>query len=238
MDEEELIVVACPSCNQRFRVRQQSAGRAVRCPHCSQAVNVPVSVGPPSQTPAQTPAQSPAQAPTPAAENFQLGPPTPQATAAAVVPEPQRSAAQVSPSSPPQPAFEPSSFGQPARPQAAPGPQQTEANPFQTPGVEIGPSSIGGLPARRRYPALQIIRTFYIVQAVLVVIGWAIYMVVSLIAASQIGAVSEWMWLSLMVTAGVAFAATLLVAIAEVIKLAIDVQSNTLSTARSLARGS
>jgi len=226
MDEDELIVVACPSCNQRFRVRQQSAGRAVRCPHCSQAVNVPVSVGPPAQMSA------------PAAENFQLGPPTPQSTAAAVVPEPQRSAAQVSPSSPPQPAFDPSSFVQPAQPQAAPGPQQTEANPFQAPGVEIGPSSIGGLPARRRYPALQIIRTFYIVQAVLVVIGWAIYMVVSLILASRIGAVQEWMWMAVMVTAGAAFAATLLVAIAEVIKLAIDVQSNTLSTARSLARGS
>ena len=226
MDEDELIVVACPSCNQRFRVRQQSAGRAVRCPHCSQAVNVPVSVSPPAQTPA------------PATENFQLGPPTPAATSAAVGPEPQRPATQLPPNSPSQPAFDPPSFGQPARPQAAPGPQQTEANPFQSPGVEIGPSSIGGLPARRRYPALQIIRTFYIVQAVLVVIGWAIYMVVSLIMASRIGAVQEWMWLALMVTAGVAFAATLLVAIAEVIKLAIDVQSNTLSTARSLARGS
>jgi predicted Zn finger-like uncharacterized protein len=215
MDEDELIVVSCPSCNQRFRVRQQSAGRAVRCPHCSQAVNVPVSVNPPSPTPA------------PAEENFQLGPPAPQAAVAAVVPEPQRPAAEVSPTSP----------GQPARPQAAAQPP-AEANPFQSPSVEIGPSSIGGLPAKRRYPALQIIRTFYLVLAALVVIGWAIYMVVSLILASRVGGVVAWMWMSMMVTAGVVFVATLLVAIAEVIKLAIDVQSNTLSTARSVAKGS
>ncbi len=37
------ITLGCPSCKKRFRARDESAGKRVKCPHCGAAVTVPLS---------------------------------------------------------------------------------------------------------------------------------------------------------------------------------------------------
>ena len=234
MDENELTVVSCPSCSQRFRVRSQSAGRAVKCPHCAQAVTVPISATAPKTQPAPQ-----------SQERFQLGPPTTQpnmsAAPASGAPTPVPHAATATSPTSAEPVFNPAAF-QPSQqaPQShaaelEPG-QQTDLNPFQSPTLEFAATPLGGLPAKRRYPALQIIRMVYLVMACLAVVGWAIYMAVTLVMAARIGAVGLWFFASLVPTASTAAAVTVMVAAAELIKLALDVQSNTLTTARNTSR--
>ena len=35
------ITLGCPSCGKRFRARDESAGKKVKCPYCQAAVQVP-----------------------------------------------------------------------------------------------------------------------------------------------------------------------------------------------------
>ena len=208
MSEDDLMVVSCPTCRQRFRVRPQSAGRAVKCPHCAQPVAVPHANESSPKTASPAPASPTAVAPSPSQAEFQLGPPTPRPTA--------KKAPQTQPTQAP---FDPQ--------------QQAEANPFQAPALDLTSASISGLPVKRRYPALQIIRMIYLVMACLVVLGWVLFMAGTLVIAAQAGAVGLWFRASLIPTVGAAVAATMLVAVAEMIKLALDVQANTLATARA-----
>ena len=67
------------------------------------------------------------------------------------------------------------------------------------------------------------------------VVGWALFMVFSLVMAARAGGVVAWLFASLMYTLWAAFSATMLVGIAEFIKLMLDIQSNTLTTARNTA---
>ena len=254
MSDEELMVVSCPTCNQRFRVRVQSAGRAVKCPHCAAAVSVPHASSPAASQGAQ--------------EGFQLGPPKNQ-------PPPQPAAAPHSPTRPfsaagatplPDPAtsadqphvtavpagvqtnIDPAAAGQPPSQMASrsaaqnqagtsdPYAKRTDPNPFSpSPSLELSTGTISGLPVRRRYPALQIIRVIYLVLAGLVAVGWALFMGFTLVLAAQAGAVVPWFFASLVPTGASAMTATMLVAIAEGIKLVLDIQSNTLVTARATA---
>ncbi len=248
MDENELMVVSCPSCGQRFRVRQQSAGRAVKCPHCGQTVNVPLAAGSQGQAAAPAPAApsqpaAPVQPPAPA-QPLPQQPSTSQPAAGAAptpapsAPAPAFAVAPAGRTSSQQPIFDPASFPQPSQPTAKTEtsqtePQQEAANPFQAPAFDVASTTASGLPARRRYPALQIIRALYLVMACLVVLGWVLYMAVTLVFAARAGAVGAWFLVSLIPTASAAVTATLLVAIAEGIKLALDIQSNTLTTARN-----
>jgi hypothetical protein len=57
----------------------------------------------------------------------------------------------------------------------------------------------------------------------------------TLVAAAKAGTVTKWFGDSIVITLSVAGAATLLVGTAEGIKLAFDIQSNTLATARNTA---
>ncbi len=233
MGEDDLMVVSCPSCTQRFRVRQQSAGRAVKCPHCEQAVQVPLL----SNAAVEPAARS--------QQGFQLGPPTPQSTAAAapMTPTPATSALGPTAAAVPGPVDDPASLQQPSqpalqtpatRPEPYP-PRQADPNPFQSPVPDLAPMSVSGLPAKRHYPALQIIRTIYLVMACLVVLGWVLFMAWTLVIAARAGAVGLWLGASIVPTASAATAATMLVAVAELIKLALDIQSNTLAAARNTA---
>ncbi len=248
MDERELIVVSCPSCTQRFRVRRQSAGRAVKCPHCAQAVSVPVSTS------------STAHSEATSQERFQLGPPpqptSPAAPASNVSTSPTAELSMPASSTPmpaAAPAFDPAAIQaapqspqpqasqpQASQPQASQPqrPAEPDPNPFQASALEFAPTSVGGLPIKRRYPALQIIRVIYLVMACFVLVGWAIYMATTLVIAARVGAVGVWFFASLIPTASAAAAATVMVAVAELIKLALDVQSNTLATARNTSNRS
>ena len=238
MDERELIVVSCPSCTQRFRVRRQSAGRAVKCPHCAQAVSVPVSTS------------STAHSEATSQERFQLGPPpqptSPAAPASNVSTSPTPELSMPASSTPmpaAAPAFDPAAIQaapQSPQPQASQPqrPAEPDPNPFQASALEFAPTSVGGLPIKRRYPALQIIRVIYLVMACFVVVGWAIYLATTLVIAARVGAVGLWFFASLIPTASAAAAATVMVAVAELIKLALDVQSNTLATARNTSNRS
>jgi hypothetical protein len=58
-------------------------------------------------------------------------------------------------------------------------------------------------------------------------------MAVTLVVASRAGAVGAWFLAALIPTASAAMGATLLVGIAEGIKLVVDIQSNTLIIARN-----
>ena len=73
----------------------------------------------------------------------------------------------------------------------------------------------------------------YLVMACLVASAWVLFMAGTLVIAAQSGAVGLWFRASLIPTVGAAVAATMLVAVAEMIKLALDVQANTLATARA-----
>src|SRR5215218_3038660 len=63
------ITLGCPSCGKRFRARDESAGKRVKCPFCQAAVPVPTSdearsAGAPTETvPAAPPAPVPAATP-------------------------------------------------------------------------------------------------------------------------------------------------------------------------------
>lgn len=141
------------------------------------------------------------------------------------------------------PAFDPAAIQaapQSPQPQASQPqrPAEPDPNPFQASALEFAPTSVGGLPIKRRYPALQIIRVIYLVMACFVVVGWAIYLATTLVIAARVGAVGLWFFASLIPTASAAAAATVMVAVAELIKLALDVQSNTLATARNTSNRS
>ncbi|MFM8275179.1 MAG: hypothetical protein ACKODX_23000 [Gemmata sp.] len=63
------ITLACPSCAKRFRARDESAGKKVKCPYCQAAVPVPSADGaaaPAAEPPPARPATPPAR-PSPAA---------------------------------------------------------------------------------------------------------------------------------------------------------------------------
>jgi hypothetical protein len=58
------ITLGCPSCGKRFRARDESAGKKVKCPYCQSAVQVP----PPEESAGEPPAPPPPAAPPARAE--------------------------------------------------------------------------------------------------------------------------------------------------------------------------
>jgi hypothetical protein len=54
------ITLGCPSCGKRFRARDESAGKRVKCPYCAAAVAVPTAEEAAAQSAASPPPQQPA----------------------------------------------------------------------------------------------------------------------------------------------------------------------------------
>ncbi|MFO0939867.1 MAG: hypothetical protein U0930_03790 [Pirellulales bacterium] len=95
------------------------------------------------------------------------------------------------------------------------------------------------LPIARRYIALTIVRYALIVLAVLEGLGWlimSVIMLIALAATSKAETAGASATIALLYVAGTFFGGAivccLLVAASELIKLAMDIQSNTLATAR------
>jgi len=79
------ITLGCPSCGKRFRARDESAGKRVKCPFCQAAVPVPTpeesaAAGAPTESLSAPVPQPPARKPAPSSPEFALppvDPPTP-----------------------------------------------------------------------------------------------------------------------------------------------------------------
>ncbi|MFO0795899.1 MAG: hypothetical protein U0804_00325 [Gemmataceae bacterium] len=79
------ITLGCPSCGKRFRARDESAGKRVKCPFCQAAVPVPTAeesaaAGAPTESLSASAPPPPARKPAPSSPEFSLppvDPPTP-----------------------------------------------------------------------------------------------------------------------------------------------------------------
>jgi hypothetical protein len=80
------ITLGCPSCGKRFRARDESAGKKVKCPYCQAAVQVPTSdeaasaSAPTAPLPPPDSGSMPAPAPRPVPASRPAPPPTPAAS--------------------------------------------------------------------------------------------------------------------------------------------------------------
>ena len=107
------ITLGCPSCAKRFRARDESAGKKVKCPYCQAAVDVPSAEEAATAAAPTVPLPPPDSGPLPLPPSRPLPPPTPKvATPAdwgALPGGPPRPTAMPAPLplSPPPPPFEP-----------------------------------------------------------------------------------------------------------------------------------
>lgn len=116
------------------------------------------------------------------------------------------------------------------------------ANPYMGPTIAAPIAKYtGNLPESRKYPALNVIRIVLLVLAVMIAIGWAITLLGSIVAIvltadQSTDAARGAAGMSFIYLAGSFFSGAimicLLVACSEMIKVVLDIQSNTLAAAR------
>lgn len=154
------ITLGCPSCGKRFRARDESAGKRVKCPYCQAAVPVPTaeesaSAGAPTDVVA--PAPVPGPSPFGGSGAGGMPPPRPTAPAAPPPPVPVSSADEwgagglqlTADQSPPPIVLQPASVSNPGP--AIPARPAVMARPEPLPD-DTGPTVARGRPDPRRRP--------------------------------------------------------------------------------------
>lgn len=212
-----MINFECPKCSKKIKAPEAAAGKRVPCPGCKATIVVP---GVPKPTP-------------------KLPPPPSDEDEFKLQPEPALKDLGLDAPAPPDP------FGKAFNTYAPPEPIEQASSPYMppmpTPKVSSGGSVEYQLPAKRKYIALTIVRYALLVLAVLVAIGW-LFMVLSVAIAvfansgkpniSQNVAIGGGLYLAITFFTG-AITCCMLVAASELIKLAMDVQENTLAAAHA-----
>ncbi|NND96794.1 MAG: hypothetical protein HKN47_05625 [Pirellulaceae bacterium] len=245
MNENDVFEVQCGTCNTDFRVKAKAAGKTIRCPHCQNPCELPT-----MQEIMAAQGIEPGAESNPAGDTAAAGAPNPAGPApagGAAKENPFQFAAAASGGSS-KPAGGLPDFGAKTGPTKKSGPAKKkqpakspakEPNPFEAPAATGTVSSTGtakGLPAKRVYPALQFMRTVYYGLACFVGLGWSLFIIGSLYVVVQMGGgYMAWAIQAFTTTIGTAVMMGTLIAFAEMIKLAMDVQDNTLATAHSTA---
>lgn len=213
--------ITCPKCNRKLKVPDDAHGRTLNCPACKSKIAIankpPKAVEPPPPAPAPKPPQKPLFDD----DDFNFKPAPP--------PTPQVSLDSIGLS---EPVSDP--IGR-----AFHNYDPTKDQPIsQNEPSRSLPSS--NLPTSRRYVALTIVRYALIILAILEGIGWLIAsasMVIALFMSSKADNAGATAFVAIMYVAatffGGAIVCCLLVAGSELIKLAMDIQSNTLEAARA-----
>jgi hypothetical protein len=223
-----MINFECPKCSKKIKAPEAAAGRRVPCPGCKAAIDVP-SVPTAAKQAAVIP-KPPAPKPTAKPRSF-------DDDDFKLQPEPGLKDLGLDASNPPDPFAKP--FNTYAPPEAT-----EQASPYMapmpTPKVSTGTVAFQ-LPSKRKYIALTIVRYALLVLAALVAIGWLFTVVTVLIAVLANSsnpdvrggvAIGGGMYLAITFFSG-AITCCMLVASSELIKLAMDVQENTLAAAHA-----
>lgn len=236
MESEQPIEVACQSCGFNLLVKRKGAGKTVKCPSCSSSVLVPFPVpSPPAPSP-----PAPIVPPASLVNVPQLGSPEDESLSWLNDIETNQ----------PSEALFTGGIGQAGRmPSAA-----TAANPAATstpmsvdnayvPTIKTsGGDSAIKLPSVRNYPVLVIYAKILRIIGYLILVLASIFVVVSLIVVlafsmrnsdSTGAALMTWMSGSFSVGLAAIITAGILIMNAELIELAMHIQSNTLATAHA-----
>jgi hypothetical protein len=128
------ITLGCPSCGKRFRARDESAGKRVKCPYCAAAVSVPTAEEAAAAGAPTAPLSPPSPPPPPPKPGPRSGPAAAPSGPASVA-TPEDWGAGAPPASPP-PAPNPFSGGDTTSAPPAPLPLPTRGKPAPKPAAK------------------------------------------------------------------------------------------------------
>ena len=236
METEQPIEVACQSCGFNLLVKRKGAGKTVKCPSCSSPVLVPF----PAPSPPDPSPPAPIAPPGLTAKPQLPGSPQDESLSwLNDIEDIQPNAATFA-----------RGFGQASRPPSAATPfaaavtsSPTSLDNAYVPTIKTsGGDSAIKLPSVRNYPVLVIYAKILRIIGYLILVLASIFVVVSLIVVlafsmrnsdSTGAALMTWMSGSFSVGLAAIFTAGILIMNAELIELAMHIQSNTLATAHA-----
>lgn len=219
----------CPNCDRKIKARPEHEGKRLACPGCKQMFVVQKSAPAKSANPSTPPPPPPTPTPDVVDDyrlsDFGLDAPAPEVRKSLfdnLPPTPQKNSVEIN--------------------EEVDLQNAAFANPYMGPAFATPAAKYSGdLPEFRKYPALNVIRIVLLVLAALIAFGWAIMVVgaivaIVLTASRSAEAATGAAGISLIYLAGSFFSGAiticLLVAFSEMIKVVLDIQSNTLAAAR------